>query len=91
MENCEEDIMANIGTPKFTNDVGASKIEIGVREFECIGAKSPFDHPHVYLDMGQDKNIVCPYCSTLYVFNPELKSDESIPSGCCLTVEETEA
>ncbi|GJM01717.1 MAG: hypothetical protein DHS20C08_02180 [Rhodomicrobium sp.] len=83
--------MATIGTPKFTNDVGASKIEIGVREFECIGARSPFDHPHVYLDMGQDKNIVCPYCSTLFAHNPDLGAEESIPSGCCLTAEKSDA
>ena len=38
------------GTPKFTNDAGMREIRIGVREFECIGATPPYDHPHVYLD-----------------------------------------
>ncbi|MCF8469429.1 MAG: zinc-finger domain-containing protein [Parvibaculum sp.] len=53
-------------TPKFTNDAGVSEIRIGVREFECAGAKPPFDHPHIFLDMGRDVEIICPYCSTLY-------------------------
>ena len=57
------------GTPKFANDEGAGEVRIGVKEFECIGATPPFDHPHIYLDMGRDGEIVCPYCSTLYKFD----------------------
>jgi uncharacterized Zn-finger protein len=57
------------GTPKFANDEGAKEIRIGVKEFECIGASPPFDHPHIYLDMGRDNEIICPYCSTLYKFD----------------------
>lgn len=76
--------MGHTGTPKFTNDVGAQKIEIGVKEFECIGAKAPFDHPHIYLDMGQDNQIICPYCSTLYIHNDKLGDEETVPADCCL-------
>lgn len=68
--------------PHFANDVGAEKIFIGVREFQCMGARAPFDHPHVFLDMGADTQIVCPYCSTLYVHDPKLKIDQSDPPGC---------
>ena len=81
--------MGHIGTPHFTNDVGAEKIEVGVKEFKCIGARSPFDHPHVFLDMGQDNDIICPYCSTRYVYNSSLKSTETKPANC-LVSEETE-
>ena len=77
--------MAKSGTPHFSNDVGATKIEIGVKEFKCIGARAPFDHPHVYLDMGQDNEIICPYCSTLYKFNRSLKSEESLPPNLCVS------
>ncbi|GAK46083.1 conserved protein [Tepidicaulis marinus] len=62
--------------PKFANDEGVAEIRIGAREFECMGASAPFDHPHVYLDMGSDDHIVCPYCSTLYRFDASLKQDE---------------
>ena len=53
--------------PHFANDPGVEKIAIGVKEFQCMGARPPHDHPHVYLDMGADGQILCPYCSTLYV------------------------
>ena len=72
--------MAAQATPKFHNDAGVSTIEIGVKEFECIGAKPPFDHPHVFLDMGDETEMVCPYCSTLYRHNPELAADEAKPT-----------
>lgn len=47
-----------------------------------MGAKPPFDHPHVFLDMGDDGEIICPYCSTLYRYNPALKPTESRPEDC---------
>jgi hypothetical protein len=45
----------------------------------CVGALPPFDHPHIYIDMGKDTEIVCSYCSTLYVFNAELAPGTSQP------------
>lgn len=72
--------MAAPATPKFHNDAGVPVIEIGVKEFECIGAKPPFDHPHVFLDMGDDNEMVCPYCSTLFRHDASLKADEARPA-----------
>ena len=74
--------MAGHSIPHFQNDQGLPAIEIGVKEFMCVGANSPFDHPHVYLDMGSDSEKVCPYCSTLYRYNPKLEADETNPAGC---------
>jgi uncharacterized Zn-finger protein len=73
--------MAGTHIPHFANDEGTERIFVGVKEFNCMGARPPFDHPHVYLDMGQDGQILCPYCSTLYVHDPRLKTDESDPKG----------
>jgi uncharacterized Zn-finger protein len=78
----EAHLMAATTVPHFANDAGAERIFIGVREFQCMGARAPFDHPHVYLDMGQDTQILCPYCSTLYVHDPRLSATESDPKGC---------
>ena len=66
-------------TPHFHNTEGLKRIEIGSKEFMCVGALPPFDHPHVYLDMGKDTEIVCPYCSTLYVFSNKLPAGASSP------------
>lgn len=71
--------MAQISVPHFHNTDGVPQIEVGAREFKCVGALPPFDHPHVYLDMGQDDDIVCPYCSTHYVFNSKLKAGAADP------------
>ena len=40
----------------------------------CVGANPPFDHPHVFLDLGNDNEIICPYCSTLYRYAADLEA-----------------
>lgn len=73
--------MANISVPHFHNTQGDPRIEISAKEFQCIGALPPFDHPHVYLDMGSENETVCPYCSTHYVFNARLTPGTSDPAS----------
>ena len=65
--------MAEHVVPHFHNDPGVPMIEIGAKEFQCVGATPPYDHPHVFLDMGEANEIICPYCSTLYRFDPKLE------------------
>jgi uncharacterized Zn-finger protein len=72
--------MAAGATPHFHNSQGVPMIEIGAREFMCIGAKPPYDHPHVFLDMGAAGEIICPYCSTLYRHNKKLAGDAALPA-----------
>ena len=74
--------MAGHGTPHFQNDAGHDVIQIGAHAFMCVGANPPYDHPHVYLDMGDEGEKVCPYCSTLYKLNTALSAHETIPAGC---------
>ena len=74
--------MAAATVPHFCNDQGTSKIAIGVKEFQCMGARPPFDHPHVFLDMGGSDEAICPYCSTLYVHDGRLAATETDPAGC---------
>lgn len=73
--------MAGHVVPHLANDRGVEKIFVGVKEFKCMGARPPFDHPHVYLDMGQDAQVLCPYCSTLYLHDPRLDETDSDPKG----------
>ena len=74
--------MAHDTVPHLCNDTGVEKIYVGVKKFKCMGASPPMDHPHVYLDMGRDGEILCPYCSTLFVHDERLKADESDPAAC---------
>ena len=73
--------MADTGIPHFCNDLGVTLIEVGSKEFMCIGAKPPFDHPHIFIDLGSDNDAVCPYCSTLYRYNPALSAGEAKPEA----------
>ena len=72
--------MAAGATPHFQNSMGLSAIEVGSREFMCIGAKPPHDHPHIFIDMGAASETICPYCSTLYKFNKALSAADAKPA-----------
>jgi len=76
--------MAEHVIPHFHNDPGVPVIEIGAKEFMCVGARPPFDHPHVFLDIGDENEIVCPYCSTLYRFDARLDPHAARPEECAL-------
>jgi uncharacterized Zn-finger protein len=76
--------MTDTIVPHFHNDPGVAVIEIGAREFMCVGAKPPFDHPHVFCDMGEDAEYICPYCSTLYRHDPTLAPYAARPAECTL-------
>jgi uncharacterized Zn-finger protein len=78
-------IMADHLVPHFHNDAGVSVIEIGSQEFMCVGANPPFDHPHVFLDLGNDNEIICPYCSTLFRYAADLGAGEARPPECVVT------
>ena len=78
--------MATHGIPHFHNTDGVGRIEVGAREFKCIGALPPNDHPHIYLDMGDDTEIVCPYCSTQFVYNSKLAANAANPASAILSI-----
>ena len=69
-------------TPLFFNELGVNSIQIGVAAFHCVGVMPPHDHPHVYLNMGEETDILCSYCSTGYRFNAALSWNETIPENC---------
>ena len=72
--------MAERIVPHFHNTPGVPVIEIGAKEFMCVGEVPPLDHPHVFLDMGSDDEKVCPYCSTLYRYDGTLGENGSRPA-----------
>jgi hypothetical protein len=45
-------------------------------------AASLCHHPHIYLKIGDAGEIVCPYCSTLFRFDPSLGANEADPADC---------
>jgi uncharacterized Zn-finger protein len=77
-------LMAENVVPHFHNEPGVPAITIGAKEFMCIGALPPFDHPHIFLDMGDDSEIICSYCSTLFRHDPSLDPHAARPEACAL-------
>ena len=71
--------MADHAIPHFHNEPGVGTIRVGVKEFMCMGAKPPFDHPHIFIDMGDDTEAVCSYCSTRYVYEAALNGRSNPP------------
>jgi uncharacterized Zn-finger protein len=69
-------------TPKFHNQLAVREIRIGVREFNCIGVLPPHDHPHIYLAM--ENRSLCPYCSTLFVFDERFAPPRPIQQAVIL-------
>jgi uncharacterized Zn-finger protein len=74
--------MADHGVPHFHNEPGVATVRVGSREFMCIGAKPPFDHPHVFLDMGSESEIICSYCSTLFRYDASVGAGHCEPAAC---------
>lgn len=66
--------------PKESEAAHEPQNRIGAKEFECIGQSPPQDHPHVFLEMGSQNEILCPYCSTLFRFDLSLAALESNPA-----------
>jgi len=48
--------------PQQTPDVVTQIVDS--REIACDGGDGPLGHPRVYLNMGVDDHIDCPYCGT---------------------------
>lgn len=57
-----------VKVPVLSNDAGLQEIVVYHKHFGCMGVSPPLDHPHVYLNMGIQESIVCPYCSTRFVY-----------------------
>src|SRR5688572_3246398 len=71
-----------VDLPRYSNDIGAPVIRIGAKEFHCIGAHPPHDHPHIYLNMAGKPDILCPYCSTKFINDPGLRPGDTEPPNC---------
>jgi uncharacterized Zn-finger protein len=71
--------MATKLTPHFHNQPGVPQVRIGAKEFMCVGALPPLDHPHIFIDMGSRNDAICPYCSTLYLYDASLGGSADPP------------
>lgn len=73
--------MIENGIPNFHNNPGVPCVRVRAKKFMCAGDLPPFDHPHIYIDMGDDNEIICPYCGTLFAYDSQLEA-MCEPSQC---------
>jgi uncharacterized Zn-finger protein len=52
--------------PDGANTSPTATIHVKTRDVSCDGGDGAYGHPKVYLRIA-DKQIVCPYCSRLFV------------------------
>lgn len=45
-------------------------VEVNERSVSCDGGGGALGHPKVYLNMGDDDFVVCPYCDRRFVLAP---------------------
>ncbi len=68
--------------PHIHNTAGLAAIRVGTKTLMCIGTLPPLDHPHVFLNMGDEKSVICPYCSTYFLFDSDLSAGDCSPHHC---------
>ena len=71
--------MAHESTPHSTIPKALPGSRSGPRNSSVWAPCPPLTIPTSISHMGKDNEIVCPYCSTLYVFNKALAAGTSEP------------
>jgi uncharacterized Zn-finger protein len=56
----------------------------------CNGGGGPLGHPRVFLNLGYDGKVECPYCSRLFVNRAMQKSEEMAPAPATAPPRESE-
>jgi uncharacterized Zn-finger protein len=46
-------------------------IHVAKKRIACDGGDGALGHPRVFLEMGEEDRVECPYCDRLYVYWPE--------------------
>ncbi len=41
--------------------------KVTTRTVSCDGGEGPLGHPRVFLNMGDDGKVECPYCDKLFI------------------------
>ena len=52
-------------------------LHVKSKKVSCDGSKSASSHPLVYLNMGDNDYVVCPYCSKYFTINPSYPNTQN--------------
>ncbi len=42
-------------------------VRVEAQRVSCDGDQGPLGHPRIYLNMGKDGKVECPYCDRLFI------------------------
>ena len=51
------------------------------KRVSCDGGGGALGHPRVWLEMGEDTEVECPYCDCLFILDSEKAKSQSQPSS----------
>ena len=54
-------------SPDLKNKEKKELQEVSSSKVTCDGGGGTLGHPKIYLDMGKETKIICPYCSKSFV------------------------
>ena len=49
------------------------KVVVESRSVSCDGGMGLSGHPNVYLNIGNENQVICPYCSRVFILNIDVK------------------
>ncbi len=49
-------------------------VHVTSKKVSCEGAKADSSHPLIYLNMGNEDHVVCPYCSRYFTIKKAANS-----------------
>ena len=53
--------------PDIKDELNSDVEFVNSKKVSCDGGGGALGHPKVYLEMGDENEIVCPYCSKLFI------------------------
>ena len=59
-------------------EIAPEVYEVETKKIACDGGGGPLGHPKIYLEMGENSKITCPYCSRQFHFkNPDAQNSQN--------------
>jgi len=55
-----------MNSPEIKNNQDENIELVSSKKVSCNGPDGHLGHPKVYLDMGDNESVVCPYCSKIF-------------------------
>jgi uncharacterized Zn-finger protein len=69
----------NASTPPATEPPEVIKVQS--HRVSCDGVGGALGHPRVYMEMGGEHFVECPYCDRKFVLNHDRGEDEALAPG----------